>query len=71
MRFPLPADTSLEVRLRLFEKYLEDKYESTDAELKKHLQNPDRRSVLKADRAEVAIIQGKFQALFERELRQP
>jgi hypothetical protein len=71
MRFPLPADTTLEERLRLFEKYLEDKYQRTDAELEKHLHDGDRRAILKAERAEVSIIQGKFRTLFERELRQP
>lgn len=71
MSFPLPADTTLEERLRLFEKYLEDKYQRTDAELEKHLKESDRRAVLKAERAEVAIIQGRFRTLFERELRQP
>ena len=37
----------------------------------KHQHIPDRRAVLKAERAEVAIIQGSFRTLFERELRRP
>lgn len=69
MRFPIPADASIEERLRLFERYIEEKYQRTDAELGKHLHDPDRRAVLKAERAEVAIIQGTFRTLFERELR--
>lgn len=71
MRFSVPANASIEKRLRLFEAYLEDKYQRTDAELDKHLHNADRRPVLKAERAEVAIIQGNFRTLFERELRRP
>ena len=69
MNFSIPADASIEDRLRLFERYLEEKYQRTDAELGKHLHNPDRRSVLKAERAEVAIIRGTFTTLFEKELR--
>ena len=71
MRFSVPANASIDERLRLFEAYLEEKYRRTDAELEKHLNDPDRRAVLKAERAEVAIIQGKFGTLFERELRRP
>jgi hypothetical protein len=71
MRFQIHASTSIEEKLRIFETYLEEKYQRTDAELNKHLDNPDRRAVLKAERAEVAIIQGNFRMLFERELRQP
>ena len=55
----------------MFETYLDEKYHRTDTELEKHLDNPDRRAVLKAERAEVAIIQGNFRTLFERELRHP
>ena len=69
MWFAIPADTSIAERLQLFERYLEDKYRRTDAELDKHLRDPDRRAVLKAERAEVATIQGTFRMLFERELR--
>jgi hypothetical protein len=71
MRIPLPVDTSFEERLRLFDKYLADKYARADAEFQKHLNDPERRAVLKAERAEVAIILGEFQLLFEPELRQP
>ena len=71
MKFSIPANTSVEERLRLFEKYLDDKYKRTDDELNKHRSAADRRSVLKAERAEVAIIQVTFRSLFERELSQP
>ena len=60
MRFNVHAKTSIEEKLRMFEAYLDEKYRRTDAELVKHLDNPDRRAVLKAERAEVAIIQGNF-----------
>jgi hypothetical protein len=71
MKFSLPAGASIKERLRVFDKYLDDKYERTNTEFEKHLNNPDRRSILKAERAEVAIIQGTFRTLFERELRKP
>lgn len=71
MRFPIPADTSLHQRLRLFEKYLEDKYQRTNAELKATSHDMDRRPILKAERAEVTIIQSTFRQLFDRELREP
>ena len=71
MRFPIPAGTGLPERLRLFESYLEEKYQQADAVFKEKSDDMERRAILKAERAEVAIIQGKFRQLFEQELSEP
>jgi len=69
MRFPIPADMSLADRLRMFEKNLDDKYESVSAVLEAKRDNFDDRLRLKAERAEIAITRNEFKRLFEQELR--
>lgn len=69
MRFPIPADMSLADRLRMFEKNLDDKYESVSAVLEAKRDNFDDRLRLKAERAEIAITRSEFKRLFEQELR--
>ena len=69
MRFPIPADTSLMERLRLFEKSLDDRYERVDAEVEKNRDNLDAQARLKTERAVINVIQNEFERLFEQELR--
>ena len=71
MRFQVPTGASVSERLRIFEKYLDDKYERADALLTEKARDFEARPIIKAERAEIAIIQGTFRTLFERELREP
>lgn len=69
MRFPVPAEMSLDDRLRLFEKNLDDKYERVDAAFQAQRDDFDARTRLKTERAEIDITRHEFKRLFERELR--
>ena len=69
MRFPIPEDTSLEDRIRLFEKYMDDEYGRIDAELDETQLGFDTRTRLKTERAEIDATRWTFKRLFERELK--
>lgn len=71
MRFPIPTDTSVIDRLRMFERDVDDRLERVDAELARKRHILDDRSRLKTERAQIEIMRHNFKQLFERELSEP
>ena len=67
MSIQVPENTSVLERMRLFNEYLENRFDRVDA-VSRDAESFDNRTRLKTERAEVNVIRSDFQRLFETEL---
>jgi len=67
MTIQVPDNTSVLERMRLFNEYLDARFERVDA-VSRDAESFDNRTRLKTERAEVNVIRSDFQRLFENEL---
>ncbi len=69
MTIQVPENTTVLERMRLFNEYLDERFEKVDS-ISKDAESFDDRTRLKSERAEVNVIRSDFQRLFESELSQ-
>lgn len=67
MSIQVPENTSVLERMRLFNEYLENRFDRVDA-VSRDAESFENRTRLKTERAEVKVIRSDFQRLFETEL---
>lgn len=67
MEFNLPEDPSVQDRLAVFNKFLDDKFKRADT-LVKESEDAQSRLLVKTERAEIVTILKEFRTLFEQEL---